>query len=264
MVLNAAQQANRMLSLGSSEIAPIMQGDKEKINKLWRIKIGADLPDDFSDNWPVRMGKLTEPLNLEWYERKQKEIISRRGDVVTHPVYSWARVTLDGWIDSLQCPIEAKHVGGREPIDPVIIDRYQPQCQYLMECTGADQCALSVIVAANEPAVWFLNRDSEYAETMMQYAAQFWQHVVNKTPPVDLPIVPSPAEANIEYDMDGDNAWANHADLWLNTRTAKEANLSAEKHLKALVPPDARKCFGYGVQITRNRAGYLSLRELRE
>jgi hypothetical protein len=38
----------------------------------------------------------------------------------------------------------------------------------------------------------------------------------------------------------------------------------AAKVLKSLVPPDARKAFGYDVQITRDRAGRLSLRELQE
>ena len=36
----------------------------------------------------------------------------------------------------------------------------------------------------------------------------------------------------------------------------------AEKVLKSLVPADAKRCTGYGVRITRNRAGSLSLREL--
>ena len=40
--------------------------------------------------------------------------------------------------------------------------------------------------------------------------------------------------------------------------------LTSAKILKSLVPSDAKKCFGYDVQITRDRAGRLSLRELQE
>ena len=69
---------------------------------------------------------------------------------MTHPTPTYA--TLDGWIDVLECPIECKHDGGREPLE-VIVERYQPQMQWQMECTGADQCALSVIMGASEPVV---------------------------------------------------------------------------------------------------------------
>jgi hypothetical protein len=34
--------------------------------------------------------------------------------------------------------------------------------------------------------------------------------------------------------------------------------------LKELVPADAKKCTGHGVFISRNRAGNLSLRELKK
>src|SRR5882672_8808400 len=93
-------------------------------------------------------------------ERKHRQIVSRRGDVVGRPFLIWAAVTLDGWIDALQCPIEAKHVGGREPLE-VIFERYAPQVQWIMECTGSNQCALSIIMATAEPVVEFIERNAE-------------------------------------------------------------------------------------------------------
>ena len=61
--------------------------------------------------------------------------------------------------------------------------------------------------------------------------------------------------------MTGNNTWANEGDVWLNTKDAAFQNKNAEKILKAVVPEDAKKCHGHGIQITRDRAGRLSLRE---
>jgi predicted phage-related endonuclease len=263
MALTAAEIARRAHTLGGSEVGCVMSGDRKKIHNLWLEKTGEKSPENLSEVWPVQLGIVTEKLNLEWYERKQKQLISRRGTVITHPFWPWATVTLDGWIDAQECPIECKHVGGRERIE-VIRDRYQPQMQWAMEITGANQCALSVIMGADEPVVDFVLRDAVYAEELIKRGAQFMEHVRNKTPPVDLPVIPLPEDMTKIYEMQGNNAWGDAAAHWLQTGPAAETHDELAKVLKSMVPPDAKKCFGHGVQIIRTRAGSLSLRELKE
>lgn len=262
-MLTPAQIAARAGKLGSSDMGCLMRGDAQKIHDLWREKIGEKIPDDLSDVWAVQLGTVTEPLNLDWYEKRSRQPVTRRGDVITHYVHDWAICTLDGWIADLQCPIECKHVGGREPLE-VIVERYQPQMQWQMEVTGASQCALSVIFGSNEPVVEFINRDAAYAKEMVKRGAMFMGHVQSRTPPVDLPAVPAPIDATKVYDMNSSNEWGHHASTWLELRLSAEMCADAAKTLKALVPPDAKKAFGHNVQITRDRAGRLSLRELQE
>ena len=237
-----------------------MTGDVAEIWRLWREMIGEELPEDLSNNWPVQLGSTTEDLQLDWFERKQRRAISRRGEFVLHPVHPWAACTLDGWIDELSCPIEAKHCGGREPME-TIIERYSAQTQWQMECTGAKQCALSVIFGANEPVVDFLERDDGYIAEMVKRGRQFMRFVERKIPPVALPPVPAPIVAEALYDMTGNNEWTSSAVAWLETKQAARDNESASVNLKSLVPADAKKAFGAGVQISRNRIGHLSLRE---
>jgi hypothetical protein len=50
------------------------------------------------------------------------------------------------------------------------------------------------------------------------------------------------------------------ADWLLNKDAAKVAD-EASKILKSIVPTDAKRVHGGGIQITRNKAGALSLRE---
>jgi len=268
MALTAIQIAARTGKLGASDMNIVMGGDPLKIDKLWREKMGDKIPDDLSDVWPVYRGSETEQMHLNWIERRGIDGgvigISRRGDTVDHYQHDWAMCTLDGWVNELKCPIEVKWTNGNEPFDPVIRDRYFPQCQWQMEMTGAEQCALSVIMGAAEPVVDMIKRDADYAKQMLERGWTFIQHVRSRTPPVDLPMVPLPVDATRVVDMQGNNEWANQAGIWTDLRDSAAAYDDAAKILKALVPADAKRCFGHGVQITRNRLGHLSLREAKE
>lgn len=261
-MLNPEQIKARTGKLTASRIACLMKGDAKEIYNLWLEMTGQEFErEDLSRVWPVQLGACTEQLQLDWYEMKNTAV-GRRGEVVVHRQYPWAAATLDGWIGDLNCPIEAKHVGGREPLE-VIIERYQPQMQWQMEVTGTSLCALSVIFGASEPIVEFIERDDGYAAEMVNRGSQFMQHVANKTPPVVLDPVAAPIDASKVYEMTGNNSWAAAANEWLATMESAGMNKTAEKILKALVPADAKKCHGHEVQITRDRAGRLSLRELK-
>jgi YqaJ-like viral recombinase domain len=259
MALSATQRAARTGKLTASRIACLMTGEAEKIDRLYREMIGDEVEEDLSQVWAVRLGEATEALNLEWFERKRAAPLSRVGEVIAHPLLPWAACTIDAWSDELQCPVECKHVGGREPLE-VVIARYQPQCQWQMECTGAEQCALSIIVGASEPVVEFIDRDPVYAAEMIARGAAFILCVETRRPPVPIRPAAPPIDANRTYDMTGIETWQRFAASWLQTAGAMETAKEAEKVLKSLVPADAKLAHGAGVRITRDRAGRLSLR----
>jgi hypothetical protein len=261
MSLSIEQLKARKGKLTASRVSVLMKGDEEGIMRLYQEMIGdpAFVPDDLSHVWPVRLGEATEQLNLSWYSEKNGGL-SRHGEVAIHHRYPWAAATLDAWIDDLQCPIEAKHVGGREPLE-IVIERYQPQMQWQMFITDATQCALSVIMGASEPTIDFIPRDQEYIGIMIERGKQFMDCVAQRKPPVALPPIAAPIDASKVYDMQGNNAWADSALTWLDTKEAADECKNAEKILKSLVPEDAKKCHGHSIQITRDRAGRLSLRK---
>ena len=261
-MLSPEQIEKRRNKLTGSRISVLMTGDAEGIMRLYREMIGEEQPEDLSNVWPVQLGIATEQLNLDWMEQKNRVAITRRGEVVTHPLISWAAVTLDGWHEQLKCPVEAKHVGGREPFE-VIADRYAPQLQWQMEVTGATQCALSVIMGANEPVVEFIDRDDDYIAEMIKRGKRFMVCVAARLPPVTLPPIaaPVPHDKMREVDMSGDDTWKHSADVWLQCSGAAKSAKDAEKILKEKVDDDVRKAFGCGIRVTRDKAGRLSLRE---
>jgi hypothetical protein len=269
-MLTTEQINARKGRLTASRVACLMTGDATRIASLWLELIDdptfippenypAFIPEDLSQNWPVRLGECTEQLQLDWYEMRGNPV-SRRGDVAVHPDETWAAATLDGWDDILHCPIECKHVGGREPLE-VIIDRYSPQVQWQMFVTDARQCAFSVIFGANVPIVEYLERDESYIQEMVRRGRQFMGFVERREPPVVLPPVPAPIVATKTIDMTGDAEWRQAAEQWLQVYGAAATARDSEKILKSMVPDEAKKAIGAGVQITRDRAGRLSLRK---
>src|SRR5262245_54992980 len=247
-MLTDAQITARKGRLTASRGAALMTADAVKIMQLYREMIGEAEPEDLSRVWAVRLGEATEQLNLDWYAMKSGSPVSRRGEFAIHPDHDWAGCTLDAWDETLRCPIESKHVGGREPLETVI-ERYQPQCQWLMECTRAAQCAISVIIGASPPVVEYIDRDVEYAREMVARGEQFMDCVRARRVPVALPAVAAPVIAEKIYDMTGHNSWSDSAGEWLATRPFADRCEQASKILKAMVPEDAKKCTGHGCQI---------------
>ena len=260
-MLTDAQRKAREGKLTASRVGVLMRGDAEAVMQLW-LELSGQAPEkDLSNIWAVRLGETTEQLHLDWLQETLGYVITRRGEVVTHNDYPWAACTLDGWHDGM--PIEAKHCNGHEPVE-VIIERYQPQVQWTMFVTRAREAAITIIQGAREPNNGskpnFVDRDDAYIEEMVRRSRQFMFFVRCGEPPVVLPPVPAPINAQREIDMTGNETWKRQAEQWLQVHGAAEVARDCEKVLKKLVPDDARKASGHGIRITRDRAGRLSLR----
>lgn len=263
-MLSPEQIASREGKLTASRVACLMTGDNEKILNLWRELIGdpAFIPDDLSDVWPVQLGSVTETLNLDWYAKK-KAPVTRRGEVVLHQSNPYFACTLDGWDEALPGPVEAKHVGGREPLAKVI-ERYMPQLHWQMIVANARKCALTVIEGANEPIVEIIEFDEAYGNELLRRAEAFIDCVRTLTPPVAIAPIAAPVKAEKTYDMREDNEFCDDAVTWLENYEAGKKASAAEKRLKAKVPVDAKRCHAAGIEITRDRAGRLSLKVSKE
>jgi len=261
-MLSPDQVKAREGRLTASRVGVLMRGDPGPIHTLWLEMTDSPeyQPEDLSGVWAVQLGVATEPLNIEWFTRKYGPV-SRQGEVVIAFDPEWAACTLDGWAETQKVPIECKHVGGREPYE-VVLERYQPQLQWIAHVCDAREVAFSVIAGANEPIVEFIPRDIAYIEQhLLPRATLFMQHVRNRTLPVDMPAVPNPGLVKKVYDMSNHVEWRTHAQVWMQCWPAAESAKNAEKILKALVPSDAKMAFGCGCRISRDRAGRLSLRE---
>ena len=254
------EKARRAGMMTGSRIAPLMTGDTDKILRLYREFLGEIEEENLDDVWPVQLGVCTEKLNLGWYEKKNKVLLTKRNTLVIFKDNEMFGATLDAWDPNLKCPVECKHVGGHEPSE-IIIDRYQPQMQWQMLCTGATQCALSVIKGAAEPVVDYVPRHEPYINEMLERAYSFLLCVAMRTPPVDIKPAPEVIVPYAKVDMNGNNLWGHAAGMWLEYRPAHQKFEDARDVLKSLVPPEAKIAFGCGVAAARARNGAITIRK---
>lgn len=262
MALTPEQRRLREGKLSASEVGKLMSGDADKIMNLWRVKVGEIDEPDLSGVWPVALGVHTEALNLFWYRRTTGRPLELCGEVVTHPNCAWACATLDGFDNELVGPVDAKHVGGFEKLQ-TIVARYSAQMHWQMDCTGTKRSALSIIEGSREPVIEYIDWDAEFSKELWRRAAIFMQCVWDLTPPVAFPPIQAPVAAVKEVDMSTSNAWAVNAENWLKTKGYARSCAIAEKELKALVAPDVKRAYGSGIEIARDRANRMSIKELR-
>lgn len=256
--LSADAKTARLSCLGGSDANTIMSGDEERILALWQEKRGEREPEDLSDNLAVIMGSFTEPLNAAWFEKQMGLKVDRRGEVAQHAERAFMRCTLDGTAGGAVW--EAKHCGAFVKPDEVQT-RYLPQLTHNMLCTGLEVAYLSVFFGSNKWECFRVDLDPMFAADLMEAERRFWECVQSGEPPVAVKAaVPLPEKLR-EVDMTGSNAWASFASDWLANQKAAKTFDTAAKELKALVEADVGKAFGHGIQISRSKAGALTIKQ---
>ena len=259
---SAEWHAERAKGIGGSDAKKIMEGNW---NALWLEKTGRAEPEDLSDNVAVQVGSWTEPLNIGFFERWARKPVWRGMEPVVHLTHTFMRCNLDGWCDPDNAVVEAKHVSAWDKADNVV-SRYYPQLQHCIAVTEADRAYLTVIYGNNKWEWYAVERDADYITDLIEREREFWRHVENDTAPDD----PAAIKAEISLDdmrdveMTGDNAWADLAATWLETRDAAKRFKDADKGIKQHVPDDARLAYGHGIQVKRASNGSLTIREQKQ
>jgi predicted phage-related endonuclease len=265
--LSAEQKLLRRDALGGSDANIVMSGDEKKLLRLWKEKRGEAEPEDLSDILAVQMGSFTEPFNVAWFEKNTGYRVVGSGKIASHATIPHMRATLDGEVvenfgadnEAELGVFEAKHCGTRST-DAEIFARYVPQLTHNCLCAGHERAFLSAFKGNGDWVMFEYALDLAYAERLVTAEAEFWDCVRTGKPPCAVPSEPTPKPVGVvEYDMAalGNNAWANFAGEYLETKLAADRHETAKKEIKALVPEDASKCFGHGVEVRRDKRGAL-------
>ena len=254
----AEWHAMRMTGIGGSDAKDIIEGNW---HSLWLQKTGRAEPDNLNDNLAVQMGTFTEPLNIYWFEKTTGNMVLNTGDSVTHSVYPWMRATLDGLVMFPEAVFEAKHVSAFSK-DEEIIQRYYPQLQHLMAVTNLPLAFLSVFFGNSKYAYFEIGADPEYQSNLILTEQDFWRHVVDDIEPANQKAqkVSVSFETMRTVDMAGNNLWASSASDWLANKDAAKKFEEASKAIKEMIEPDVGTASGYGIKVTRNKAGALSIK----
>jgi len=263
-MLTPEQRLARQGAFNASFAPKLMSGDEQAILNEWKGCVGDPgyIEEDLSESWPVQLGSFLEPLVLDWHERKTGHALTRRGERVVHPERPWCGATLDAYRAHDNWVLDAKVVGRWRKIDEVCA-YYAPQILVQRDCVTAAGGSLLVVLGSDEPVEYPIHLPDDYCARVWERIDWFWNCVESLAPPYEVaPIVAPPAPV-VEYDMQTNNSWADQALHWQSNKINAKWFKDAEAELKKLVPADAKRCYGHGIEIVRSKAGSLTIKELK-
>jgi predicted phage-related endonuclease len=251
---------NRRAFIGGSDARIIMGQDEADLVRLWRIKRGEAEPKDLSENLVVQLGRATEDLNRQWFERCTAQTITDFQKHVRHPLHHWMAATLDGVVEPTGAVFEAKFMLPWAFSEEAAAEKHMPQLQHNMWVTAARTAVLSVITGGGKWVEIKVSADPLYQHLLLTAERKFWRCVQSGEPPRLFGLEPPKPrlEAVRVVDMSASNSWAEFAAIYRQTRAAHEDHEAAKASLKKLMPEDAKEALGHGLRAKRSKSGAVS------
>ncbi len=263
MALTAEQQKLRDGKITASFFPALMFGNEEKILNEWRKLVGdPDYVDDFKSSWFSELGSYMESFMLDWREKSNGHKLTRRGEVVYHPVYNWASCTLDAASDAEDMVIDCKVLNNFRDKDHAI-QYYSWQVLGQAAITGKKRCGLYISQGGMEPEDVEIERNEMMETALWTKAKEFWNCVETLTPPVAMA---TSFKTNIKkdmrtVDMTGNNSWSSLAVDWLDNKEPAKKFEAAKDGIKALVEADVGEASGHGITVKRSKDNKISIKE---
>jgi len=246
--------------IGGSDAKIIMGSDEVALRKLWEFKSGLRPSEDYSGNLVVALGRATETLNTEWYERQTGEVVSDAQARMFHPRHDFLAATLDGLTDKGTAIFEAKFMLPWSFSEEAAAAKHMPQLQHNMAVANRQMARLSILTGGGKWVLITAEADPIYQDALLEAELRFWDCVRSGTPPRPVGAPPPLPKSEIIriVDMTGSNEWAVLAARYQDTKQAHDDHLSAKDGLKALIPADAAEAIGQGLRAKRSKTGAVS------
>jgi len=166
--------------------------------RLWAIKTGQ--AEDDPENEAMRMGSLLEPVI------RQRYVDETGYTVKTYPLEIFQHDTIDFMLASvdglpvevdvvLECKTARSKRGWGEPGTDEVPLHYRLQGAHYMAVMDRMQVDYAVLFGDFDFAIYHLERDYDLEDSLIEEEREFWQLVLDRTPPDEL----EPGDALIRW-----------------------------------------------------------------
>lgn len=175
----------RRRGIGGSDAAVIAGLDPYKSPiRLWMEKRG-EVEEELAGE-AAEWGLLLEPVIAAEFTRRTGMKVRRRNAILQHPGHAWMLANVDREVVGEDALLEIKTTSAwnRGAIaEDRLPDRYVIQAQHYLAVTGKQRCWFAVLVGGQKLVITHVDRDDELIAYLIEREAEFWQHVVDGTPP---------------------------------------------------------------------------------
>lgn len=240
----------RKTMIGASD-APILMGESpwKTPFDLWQEKMGIVINDYKSP--AMDRGINLEPTARECYEMIKG--IKVYPTVVFHPDYEFMMASMDGLSLDGQIAVEIKCPGYEDhnlAIQGIVPKKYRAQLQHQLAVTGCRMIDYFSFDGSDGVIVNVL-RDDDYIESMISKEKEFYNHMINFTPP--------PLTERDYVTMDND-IWTETATRYMEIKDKLQDLEKEEKDLKDILVSLAGRsnAKGAGIKLSKVvRKGYV-------
>ena len=233
----------RKSKIGASDASAILGISPWKSAlKLWEEKLSMTTQTFKSSS--MQRGIDLEPMARELFTAKTG--IEINADVRFSNKYEWMMASLDGidvknsHIVEIKCPNSKDHsiaVSGKIP------DHYYPQLQHQMAVCEVDEM-FYFSFDGFDGVIVKVKRDDEYIENLIQKEQEFYECMINRTPP---------KSSEINYQERHDDEWMKYASKWKSLNESikqldKEEKIVREKLIELSGESSSR---GQGISLCR-------------
>lgn len=193
MPLTEKQIEERVNYLGGSDASGILGLSRYKTPlSVWAIKTGAILPQDISEEMPVKLGNMLEEAVCKLFEEETGKVLLPAKDTLFHPKYPFIGGNLDRLVQGERAFFEAKTTNSYkqsewENADDEIPVEYIMQCYHYLIVTGLDRAYIGCLIG-NRKFVWrTIERNEQVLAGILAKEINFWNNfVVPKVMPMQI------------------------------------------------------------------------------
>jgi len=190
-MITQEQRQTRQLGIGGSDMPIILGLSKYKTPyQLYCEKIGEITSEDKMSDYQYWGHQLEGTIRDEFATRNN--VVVETPDTMVHPIYSFLRGNLDGFIPSLNAVLEVKcsnqfmaNEWGVSGTD-VIPMQYLVQVAHYCAVANADYAYIAVLIGGNDYREFKYTRNKVLENRIIDAAKKFWDCVQNKTPPAAI------------------------------------------------------------------------------
>ena len=173
---------------------------------LWAEKVGAVAP--FEGNLTTKVGSYLEELVAQLFTEETGKRVQKKNRMIVNDEYPFACADIDRRVVGEKALLEIKTTNSLPVMRKVRGGEYPEvwYCQmvHYLAVTGYERAYLAVLVNCREFHVYTLERDENEIAALMSAERDFWEHVLQKTPPPSDGYAPTSEAISAMYPDAGD------------------------------------------------------------
>ena len=182
------QRKERLNGIGGSDMPIILGLSHYKTPyQLFLEKRGITIEEKEESQSQYWGNKLERVIIDEFIVRNKVTV--ERPDTVVHPIYSFMRANVDGYIPEYNSVLEIKCSSSflskewGESGSDIMPIQYIVQVAHYCSCLNTDKAYVAVLIGGNDYREYIYERDLQLESKIIDSAKEFWEMVQNNTPP---------------------------------------------------------------------------------